>query len=612
MTDDPLTRYAALMNRANAPRELSRAVLDRIESQQSEQTRPTGATGSAAPRHQAGPAPTPFSVKRHRFRGFAVAACLLLLAVLVGLSLAVPRFAKNAGPLGFAINAYGASGNSLLAMGEDGRILFEADILFRVPPDDRYAEEGVYTGCMFRIEGDDIVRVQAHIDKGELYRYTYDEFQAASNPDRWAEAQQWSTASIGEGAFFGAYDLVQPVSSLSESEQPDNQTVGVKCYQRLGSTVDLPVNDEIGSRLSDYCFGLWTNEDAGAVTGYQDYIDTLDTVTIEKADGSHATKSIELTAADVKAKLVPSETNGTPALELIPQIVDPFEGDVQERLNKRSEGYTWIHTLYGTVAEENCEPFPFEGEQLQSLDRPLTEPASQPAVEPASAEPDEAVTPQDTWVVCKNPLRLGEAIDVRPRRLQQVLQSERWIHPRREWRAERRIRVRGHRHHGAQHVGQDAVRRRNARLVRHRQEDGRRAVLRPKRAFLAAVDKRHRTSDRQLEREPVLRADPARRDEDVHGAARRRRQRPRRPHVLVPLPQHLLRRSHHGNVPHRRFDPSLGRSAAQPPLPCAELSFLPVLGHRRSLRGFEAARTPPAKRIRSNELFRLPQNNLTL
>ena len=33
MTDDPLTRYAALMNRANAPRELSRAVLDRIESQ---------------------------------------------------------------------------------------------------------------------------------------------------------------------------------------------------------------------------------------------------------------------------------------------------------------------------------------------------------------------------------------------------------------------------------------------------------------------------------------------------------------------------------------------------------------------------------------------------
>ena len=375
MTDDPLTRYAALMNRAHAPRELSRAVLDRIESQQSEQTRPTGATGSAAPRHQAGPAPTPFSVKRHRFRGFAV------------------------------------------AMGEDGRILFEADILFRVPPDDRYAEEGVYTGCMFRIEGDDIVRVQAHIDKGELYRYTYDEFQTASNPDRWAEAQQWSTASIGEGAFFGAYDLVQPVSSLSESEQPDNQTVGVKCYQRLGSTVDLPVNDEIGSRLSDYCFGLWTNEDAGAVTGYQDYIDTLDgatlTVTIEKADGSHATKSIELTAADVKAKLVPSETNGTPALELIPQIVDPFEGDVQERLNKRSEGYTWIHTLYGTVAEENCEPFPFEGEQLQSLDRPLTEPASQPAVEPASAEPDEAVTPQDTWVVCKNPLRLGEAIDVR-------------------------------------------------------------------------------------------------------------------------------------------------------------------------------------------------------
>lgn len=40
--------------------------------------------------------------------------------------------------------------------------------------------------------------------------------------------------------------------------------------------------------------------------------------------------------------------------------------------------------------------------------------------------------------------------------------------------------------------------------------------------------------------------------------------------------------------------------------------FLPVLGHGAAFAGFEAARTPPAKRIRSNELFRLPQNNLTL
>lgn len=416
MTDDPLTRYAALMNRAHAPRDLSRAVLDRIERQQSEQTRPTG------PRHRAAdasrdPGPAAFSVKRHRFRGFAIAACLLLLASIVGLSLGLPHFAKYGQPFGFAINAYGASGNSLLAMGEDGRILFEADILFRVPPDDRYAAEGVYTGCMFRIEGADIVRVQAHIDKGELYRYTYDEFTSGTSPDRWAEALEWNTTLIGEGAFFGAYDLVQPISSPTEGEQPDGESVGVKCYQRLGSTIDLPITDEAGSRLSDYCFGLWTNEDAGVVTGYQDYIDTLDgatlTITIEKADGTHATKSIELTAADVKAKLVPSESGGTPELELIPQIVDPFEDDAQETLDKRNEGFTWIHTLYGTVVEETCEPFPFADEQLPGLDRPLTEPAAEPSMETASSEPEEEVTPEDNWVVCKNPLRLGEAIDVR-------------------------------------------------------------------------------------------------------------------------------------------------------------------------------------------------------
>lgn len=416
MTDDPLTRYAALMNRAHAPRELSRAVLDRIERQKSEQTGPDG------PRRQtsapgSGPSPAAFSVKRHRFRGLAIAACLLLVACIVGTSLAMPHFAKHNEPFGFAINAYGASGDSLLAMGEDGRILFEADILFRVPPDDRYAEEGVYTGCMFRIEGTDIARVQAHIDKGELYRYTYDEFTSGTSPDRWDEALEWSTAVIGEGTFYNAYDLVQPISSPRNGEQTDSEAVGVKCYQRLGSTIDLPITDDEGSRLSDYCFGLWTNEDAGAVTGYQDYIDTLDgatlTVTIEKTDGSHVTKSIELTAADVKAKLVPSDTNGTPELELIPQIVDPYEGGAQELLDKRSEGYTWIHTLYGTVVEETCDPFPFADEQLPNLDRPLTEPASTPSTEPASAEPEEEATPEDSWVVCKNPLRLGETIDVR-------------------------------------------------------------------------------------------------------------------------------------------------------------------------------------------------------
>ena len=67
MTDDPLHRYAALINRAHAPRDLSRAVLDRIDREQHEPARPSG------PRHQArrnGPAP--FAVKRHRFRGFAL------------------------------------------------------------------------------------------------------------------------------------------------------------------------------------------------------------------------------------------------------------------------------------------------------------------------------------------------------------------------------------------------------------------------------------------------------------------------------------------------------------------------------------------------------------
>ena len=413
MTDDPLHRYADLINRAHAPRDLSRAVLDRIECEQHEPARPSG------PRHQAREnGPAPFAVKRHRFRGFALAACIVMLAVIVGVSLVIPRIGKHVDPLGFAITAYGASGNTLLAMGDDGRILFEADILFRVPPADRYAEEGVYTGCMFRIEGSDIVRVQAHIDKGELYRYTNEEFSTSDDPDRWAEAQAWNTTLIGQGEHYAQYDLVQPVNEMSfDGEVPTVETVGVKCYQRLGSTIDLPVSDADGSRLSDYCFGLWTNEDSGVVTGYQDYIDTLDgatlTVTIEKADGSHATRSITLTAADVKAKLVHSKNETTPGIELIPQIVDPFAEDVQQKLDNRQAGFTWIHTLYGTVAEENCNPFPFGDEAPATLDRPLTEPAPERSSEDATEPTGEDVTPEDTWVVSKNPLRPGEIMDVR-------------------------------------------------------------------------------------------------------------------------------------------------------------------------------------------------------
>lgn len=413
MTDDPLHRYASLINRAHAPRELSRAVLDRIECEQHEPARPSG------PRHQARRnEPAPFAVKRHRFRGFALAACIVMLAVIVGFSLVMPRFGKHADPLGFTIAAYGASGDTLLAMGDDGRILFEADILFRVPPADRYAEEGVYTGCMFRIEGNDIVRVQAHLDKGELYRYAYEEFSTSDDPDRWTEAQAWNTTLIGQGERFAQYDLVQPINETSfDGEVPTVETVGVKCYQRLGSTIDLPVSDTDGSRLSDYCFGLWTNEDPGAATGYQDYIDTLDgatlTVTIEKADGSHATRSITLTAADVKAKLVHSENESTPEIELIPQIVDPFAEDMQQKLDDRQAGFTWIHTLYGTVVEENCDPFPFGDEAPANLDRPLTKPASESSDEDAAEQADDGVMPEDTWVVSKNPLQLGEVMDVR-------------------------------------------------------------------------------------------------------------------------------------------------------------------------------------------------------
>lgn len=407
MTDDPLNRYADMLERAHAPEELSREVLNRIEREQASR----GA--HAAPPRETSFEPAPFSVKRRRFKGLAIAACLALLAIVVSVSLAFPHLGQQASPFGFAVKAYGSTGSTPLAMGMDGRILFEADILFRVPAGQRYAEEGVYTGCLFRIEGEGIVRVRAHVDRGELYRYVYDEFSLADDPGRWTEARAWTTEKIGQGDRFASYDLVQPVNipGTDEQDSPD-RTAAVKCYQRLGNTVDVPLGDD--ERLTDYCFGLWTNEDVSA-TGYQDYIDTLDgaqlTVTVEKADGSTATKIIELSSADFKAKVISSD--GSTAIELLPEIIEADGRSPQEMIEDSEQGSTWIHTLYGTVVEENDEAFPYAAEPVAELGKPLTKPCEPETPAVGAGAETAAGGIEDSWVINKNTLDVGESVEVR-------------------------------------------------------------------------------------------------------------------------------------------------------------------------------------------------------
>ena len=165
MTDDPLTRYAALMNRAHAPRELSRAVLDRIESQQSEANQtdrsnrvrrapPSGGSCADAVLRQEAPLPG--------LRGCGMpAATRSPRRAVAGRS----PLRQERGALGLRHQRLRRLGQLAAGHGRGRAHPVRGRHPVRVPPDDRYAEEGVYTGCMFRIEGDDIVRVQAHIDK---------------------------------------------------------------------------------------------------------------------------------------------------------------------------------------------------------------------------------------------------------------------------------------------------------------------------------------------------------------------------------------------------------------------------------------------------------------
>ncbi|MFR1639865.1 MAG: hypothetical protein ACLSVD_12325 [Eggerthellaceae bacterium] len=146
--------------------------------------------------------------------------------MLVGLSLAVPASPERGARA--SPSAY-RSGNSLLAMGEDGRILFEADI-YSACRRRRYAEKACTPVTCSASRATTSCACRRTSTKASCTA-TPDEFQTASNPDRWAGAAM-EHGIHRRRAFFGA-TTGAAVSSLSESEQPDNQTVSVKCYQRL-------------------------------------------------------------------------------------------------------------------------------------------------------------------------------------------------------------------------------------------------------------------------------------------------------------------------------------------------------------------------------------------
>lgn len=404
MRFDAATDYARRMEGIHATEQLRRRVMTQAQQ--------------AAAQPQAS-APRP----RKRWRRVLGGALGVGIAAVLAAALVVP----NIGLLGgvrlespFAVQAYGSSDEVILPhAGAERRIIFdvEAETQRQVNADaDRYANEGFYTGCVFGVQGEDIVRVQADISKGELYRMTSEEYTPRSNPELAQAVNGWKAGNVGSDGPLQRYDMVKHAVYYGSAEDanenegrlrgdPDMQC-DLRLYQRLGRTIDVSQADEPETALADYRFGLWTNipfesvnpveamearpEDEGAYEKALAYnldaaLDTLDgavlTVTVTFADGTCATQEIALHAADMEAQAVPIAEGSGKAYELTPKVAsdgvrasweDVAGGD--EYIRTLPDGRTVMHTLYGTVTAAYEGAFPRGEATHPGLERALTQP----------------------------------------------------------------------------------------------------------------------------------------------------------------------------------------------------------------------------------------------
>ena len=267
----------------------------------------------------------------------------------------------------FSVRAYASDTRMLVPPTDNGMIVFDRSGSLTTPTKDWYLQYGKYTGCMFTVEGEGIVRIQATTSAGMFYRNSY-EINGRDDPERVAEVTAWKPEKAGLGDHYGKYESVQVVDGFGLPDPDRDMTV--RLTKMLGSTIDLPISaDDDGDAKS---FGLWTNEDYGdAVETAEDPLAATDavfdtfegqtiTVTAYFEDGGCATQTIELHTADFKATMNdPMAFYGYGSIEVYPEIVDRSMlpnvlGDGVD------EGAPFcLHSLYGVIVDENDGPHPY-------------------------------------------------------------------------------------------------------------------------------------------------------------------------------------------------------------------------------------------------------------
>jgi hypothetical protein len=358
MNSDPLNTYRTMIVDTEAPDYLPDRVLQQAHAQSTQH--------SAAQPNRPSAHRMP-STKHPRTKRLAIAACTVLALGAGTLAVASytgwpntgnegsPAQASSTipGPFDFSIKAYASSTNTLLSFGDNGMIAFDRETLTGLPQKPAYYSEGFFTGCLFRIQGDNIASASASIDRGQLYAYTANEFIKSSDPERWTEALSWKPSKTGNGGYYGAYDAVQPEEMNDGLDHGDpNKLCRVALLSLLGQSTTINADNLSAMNAGDYSIGLWTNEDYDDSSHdiFGNVIDTLDgahlTITTTFTDGSVSTKIIELHAGDLKGQYVDAEYGGTRRFQILPEFANAED----------KKDSMFIHSLYGVVVDESYTP----------------------------------------------------------------------------------------------------------------------------------------------------------------------------------------------------------------------------------------------------------------
>ncbi len=308
-------------------------------------------------------------------RSYAIAACFVAGALLVGgvgyaaatSTGAIPSpFASSAAANGFTVRAWASNGGTILPA-EEGGIVF--DRTHAQWTETGNANTGYFTGCTFTVEGEGIVRVQASVSAGELYRQDITTISQASDPVAFNRAIDWDDCFRGLDGTLSSCDSVVVVKwdteeggALNGDEARNDQEIQAALLKRYGSVVDVSAADASGIDDGTTSFGLFNPSADGDPIALFDGATLTVTATFE--DGSSSTQVITLHEAmfRVEPRYTDNPTYFTMTSEITSRDVDSTATETRGGTPIASSDGTYsIASVYGEVVSSSAEAFPNAG-----------------------------------------------------------------------------------------------------------------------------------------------------------------------------------------------------------------------------------------------------------